>query len=286
MFLLRTLVVSTVISSGRATVVLLHQGHEGSHAICESLERSCFAFNCHEDFDGGKSGTIDIAGVHSERGVLLRAYKDDMPFFNPDDKFVVLVRTDLMRWSVSMYWKANADRLDSKVVLENGDPQFALREGGNPQLAAKAGHMQMDLLDIAARRNINTWYQKRHVLNYLRENNMTYVVITYEQYVMDGDALLKAAMSAIGEKRDDALDCAHDVASMLQPMTRVHTEDLYDYTTNADEVLNHFTTQNYTTWGQCCGQFHADRHVSATHAWRSYTYGAYGARRRARRRRP
>lgn len=88
--------------------------------------------DCRETFDAVKNdGVLDIEGFHRFDGVaLLRPRLQELKDFDPMDKFVMIVRTDLMRWSLSNYYKQSFARnltdsyLNDSVYLLNMDPQF------------------------------------------------------------------------------------------------------------------------------------------------------------------
>lgn len=129
-----------------------HIGHEGSHAICESFQYFVpnvrtlkqpvplsgvifilpWQVECAEVFDASKNdGLVNIEAFRRLDGVaLLRLRTQDLKAFAPSDKFVIIVRTDLLRWSLSNYYKQSFSRnhtenyLNDSVYLLNMDPQF------------------------------------------------------------------------------------------------------------------------------------------------------------------
>ena len=133
----RDLLLVALASCHDSTVLVLlnHVGHTGSHAVCETLSSlSCFDGICSEQYEGqdtfwGLSNEVDrstkpfvVAIVGFYKGWDLGELKRQPLFLEGRVRVLTLVRTDLMRWSLSQYCKYGGS------CFESGDPQFGLHE--------------------------------------------------------------------------------------------------------------------------------------------------------------
>lgn len=239
-------------------VLLLHRGHEGSHAICESLRADlCLSADCSEQFDAwashGRTNWNDMRHAPDDV-VLFRASKNDLRRRTfTADVMLVIVRTDLMRWALSLYFKRNADKLDAELVHGRTDPQFTVNSSSQFDL------YNLTLLSRTASECVRAWQDTVHTLDTLREMGRKYAVITYEQFVSGGSSYLARVLSNVSvtpncsnaeDKKDDTPRKVH----------RVHGDDISAFAVNAGEVIQHFATTVYPSWPLLGGERHADHH--------------------------
>lgn len=102
--------------------------HSLMHALCCWL----LQVECDEIFDPTDDDKVKVTALHKFGGVaLLRVRANHMKQFGANDKFVMIVRTDLMRWALSNYFKQNYaiqgrhhDPSPLNDTLIYKDPQF------------------------------------------------------------------------------------------------------------------------------------------------------------------
>lgn len=237
-------------------VLLLHRGHEGSHAICESLHTDlCLSADCSEQFDAwashGRTNWNDMRHAPNDV-VLFRAPKSDLKRRTVmADVMLVLVRTDLMRWALSLYFKRNADKLDADLVNGKLDPQFTANS------SSQFDFYNLTLLSNTAADCVRAWQDTVRTLDTLRELGRKYAVITYEQFVSGGSSYLARVLSNVSVTPN----CS-EATNIYPPrrVHRVHSDDISVFAVNAGEVIRHFTTTVYPSWPLLGGDRHADHH--------------------------
>jgi hypothetical protein len=178
-----------------------------------------------------KLSTWTTAEVH-------RAVGDLCPLFAPTDGSppvlpVVLVRADLMRWTLSGYGRM-VEGLDN-------NPQFTNHE-------ISVMEYDLDLLDKGAQRNAGYWRSKTVILSALRTVcGVRPAVHVYEAFDMR-HRLPKGMANYL-------LPCYNGTADQLPvddslgTVRQAHTYNINEFVSNADAVVGMFTMSSYMTFG-------------------------------------
>ena len=245
---------SALLATG-PSLLLIHDFHEGSHAICEAFANECPPADCTEDYDGyhHHSGVAAWDAIRALSGVLLvRLKPSEVRFLPPQAVCVVLVRTDLMRWTVSSYLKMYGE-LAKRVGVE-ADPQFFNESAlSAANLTSRAVFMHMARVNRAAEGLLHRWVVKVELLERLLAANRTAYVITYEQFLEGGalyvQKILRRARVACPQADNASLDGG--VASRAgwgQQVHRAHGNMISDYAQNYDEIVRHFAITPFPRW--------------------------------------
>ena len=191
-------------------VLLIHSGdHEGSHAICFALERMCVPnVDCTEQFcpwswDSSKRGMSRIAGVTR----YLQSHTKAVALFFPkagtsrvavtpysdiahslDLSFMMIVRTNLEKWSMSMYTKFFSTPGIAK------DPQFAMSKLG-ANLTLPKYVVDPARLKITAVRLVQRWHEK---LYFARSVKQRVYLLAYERFLEGGDEYMASVAALMG----------------------------------------------------------------------------------------
>ena len=247
-------------------VLLIHSGeHEGSHAICFALERMCVPnVDCSEQFcpwkwDSSKRGMSRIAGVTR----YLQSHTKAVALFFPsagtsrvavtpysdiahslDLSFMMIVRTNLEKWSMSMYTKFFSTPGIAK------DPQFAMNKLG-ANLTLPKYVVDPARLKITAVRLVRRWHEK---LYFARSVKQRVYLLAYERFLEGGDEYM-ASVAALMGVHEYAEANSKFPCQTKGTVAFVHkSEALHDYVENYWVVQKHFLTENYPTWAQLYAQ--------------------------------
>lgn len=254
-FLLWLVFCFTRLARSLPKVLLVHNGHEGSHAICEAMHHHlCVAVDCSEQFDAWQNdGRANWNGLRRSpaRVVLFRAPKHELlSHVRSEHAILVLVRTDLMRWAISLYFKRGG--LPGSVVDERlADPQFF-------NVTETLETYDLTLLSGNARECVGFWREKVALLDALRLARARYAVMTYEQFLAAGAKYLARVLDAVEMEHSHCSAAVH--AFIPRSARRVHGDNISRIALNADDILRHFITTTYPTWSLVGGDRHADHH--------------------------
>jgi len=248
-----------------STLMILHQSHEGSHAICESFLEFCVAkVECRELYEAnpiyGHTGP-DFAGIHDNNVGLIRVTGADSKLMKSgvdadDDFVVVLARTDLLRWGVSQYFKVvTQSHLDERMGKTDHpdyspyvDPQFQT----GIELAAL--DLDEELFRAVLDELVNMWTNKVVNLEALKKNNKRFGIATYEQFLEGGPDYIHKIL----QRANVTVPCTG--ATYIHKVTKAHSDRLSDTVRNFDDIYRAFLYGNYPTWGDLAKQF-MDYHI-------------------------
>ena len=238
-------------------IILLHHSHEGSHAMCQSFESFCLEPDCTERFDAGKhEGRIDWDGALSESMVLLRLRERDteelLERLGPDDVVLCLVRTDLMRWTVSEYFKVNPSEATANPYLAK-NPQF-LHHWQGINVTVTPEYYKLDLVRSTAKALVARWREKVKILNRVQRSGTRYGILTYEEFLEAGTDYLAAALQAFRLETP----CTNHSATITSE--RVHSDNIADSVLNYADIYHLFRYADFPTWG-ALAQRHQDADV-------------------------
>jgi len=243
--------------------VLVHHGHEGSHAFCESIRCCGIPADCSERFDAyqqeaaGEVRRIDFPQLNNLSGVaLLRMLPVDAAYVSGFKHYILLVRTDLMMHSLSLYFKHNPSVLqqfqqssdtssDPKLLA---DPQFRVHDGPPAKV-----HFQVNLLDAEVARLVKWWNITLTLASTLRRMARPFAIATYEQFCEGGMEYVAQVLSAAGilptkASTDSSASgtCNQTCSTTVQ---KVHGDFVRDIATNYNEILRNFlSTRAYPSW--------------------------------------
>ena len=246
---------------------VLHHDHEGSHGIGDKLiQMRCVNYLGNEFFDKRASNGITSAAKQlnalrrffadltvtvqsyeerrrevlkeqmklfdmdcscEARGMLLRADADTLCQL-PGTKPYILVRTDLMRWSLSLY----SDRYVQHM------PQF--RNHTLPMVA-----VSIDKLGQVARQAVRKWQQKAQLYTKLVRCGLHPQLIAFEAF--------EDMQQLPSRFETQLLPCkyAEQRPQHLYTSVRiVHSHRISEFVTNPDEVYAHFIATPYPTFAQ------------------------------------
>ena len=170
-------------------LLILHEQHEGAHAVCEAFRNCRLPVDCTEQYDGYHFRTKHIPGSHfqklsqaKETVVLLRVTPLEAmqlsPAHSPAEYVcLVLVRTDLLRWAASVYSKINSPR---KTAFR--DPQFDEPNASSELRISMSAHG----LERALSECYRQWHGKVSLMKQLAAQRTRFHLITYEQFLEDG----------------------------------------------------------------------------------------------------
>jgi hypothetical protein len=168
-----------------------------------------------------------------------RGIGDLCPLFAPTDGSppvlpVILVRTDLMRWSLSAY-----GRLTEAV---DNNPQF-----DNKEIVAM--NYDLDLLDSGANKNVMVWRFKAVILNALRAVcGVRPAVHVYEAFDMR-QGLPEGMANYLLPCYDGTADQL-PVDASLETVRQAHTYNINEFVSNAEAVVGLFAMSSFMTFGE------------------------------------
>ena len=240
----------------KATLIIMHDSHEGSHAVCEGFNQYCIKkVECDELYEKnpyfGVKGP-DFAGLHEKKIAMTQLWKPDYDHIKEiqDDDFVLfIVRLDLFHWSVSQYFK---------VVLQNGidtmlnKTHVDFQDYVDPQFS----HQKLEPLDYdidmflkVVERNIVSWKNKVTIMTHLEKMKRHFGIISYEQFVEGGPDYLRLIL----ETANITIKCTDGVIS--HSVHKAHSDKLTDTVKNFNAVLRAFTYAQFPQWGNLAQNF-------------------------------
>jgi hypothetical protein len=259
-------------------VILHHAGHTGSHALCQLLGTlDCVQADCDEPvFDAEEVKGFRLA---SNKTIALRMYRMKGSGQLNDLKaqelvrFMPQVRRDLMRWSLSEYCKRQGNRGVPKAkgrCFEADDPQFCGAKKDprfcGPQMQKHT--YEIPILQAVANVLMEHWRHDADIANLGFPKELTHFVF-YEDLLRAEDGKEDAQVE--GQLQDYALwilkrlglavpegchrnDAPRYSKLKLAPgavdvgVEKVHSNDIEDFVSNADEVRKLFASGRFPTW--------------------------------------
>lgn len=232
-------------------VLLFHGSHEGSHSICQLFaDEVCRPADCTERFDAYRQGGVTAwAGINTQSGLVLLQQVPPSGAANVSrsTSSLILVRTDLPKWTVSQYaklmsWMAPKLQLPTSSI----DPQFA-----SPDAKLAKINMTTQYLHRAAEWCVESWRAKVNLGLALHQAGRRVFFMTYEQYLEGGDGYARSVF------RDPRVR-AHGSCSESRARERregegrqahqAHGDYVREYASNFNDVLLHFETTPYPSW--------------------------------------
>ena len=258
-------------------LVIIHLGHEGSHAFVETLQGyPCTRYYLREEImgtaraltkflDGNftfdetdvsslsklerdlpdlkqKAASEEAAGITcpcESRGLLVRVDADDIrkdwcndPLFKRSDvQVILLARLDLLRSAIADY-----GRDDPKYQLH---PQFFTKNTSD--LVHK---YDVDILRTSIRRAISRWHKTIDKILALRSCHIYPILSTYEAFADVGlpQDFISSLVPCVN------ISSFHYDFNHL--VTKVHSNDIGDFATNAGEIYDFFEASQYKTFAQ------------------------------------
>ena len=260
-------------------LMIAHHGSTGSHALCDAIGRlSCVHADCSEQFDYAEPSKL-VHWLDSEvrtpfAVVLMRFMRHDRKFVAYAEAFpagrlrvLVLVRTDLMRWSLSLYCKAKGG-----ACFEEHNPQFL--KGRSQNLTAN--YYQPAVLDKAAQSSVRTWRDQAATPSELGDGVPTAFVF-YEDLVALGPGayatwvMQQQLQSAADEGAVEGSSCpwVEDAPALaggrLAPRpAKYHPDDISSFVANAPEVSALLgASSGRPTWEQVAAEARLDKTMLA-----------------------
>ena len=245
-------------------VLLIHNFHEGSHAICEAM-RYCLPADCTERYDSYHSPKLlmNVHGVQSASGlVLLRVDQEQrqVPWLPRSAICILVVRTNLMLWALSSYKRLTFSK-HLQEVTGRLPPQFDSNISVVQPIHINVKLLQQKVLPFLEVQ----WRDKVSTLRNLLRHNISARVITYEQFLEGGDAYIRTVLDAVGVR-----GCASARGDLSPPpplgdkvfggpllgaVHRVHGDYVRDYASNVNEVLRYWATVPHVQWSNLAAEF-------------------------------
>eukprot|EP00808_Paulinella_micropora_P002277 g4020.t1 len=145
-----------------------------------------------------------------------------------------------MMWTLSMYFKRNSDSVPRELYHKYKDPQFFdPKRYGDPQ----SEYFNISIFERTARIQERKWKNITALLARLVDFGAFFRVITYEQFLNGGLDYMQYVAKELG--------WATGNCSEKFPVTKkkYHPQDIRRIARNSDEVLKHFLSTNYTSFG-------------------------------------
>ena len=274
--------------------IVFHSSHEGSHGFCSSFATEfCRLCDASEQYDGrlnngsvawqrmldsnprgddSGSGGMVLMGAprvpEMQRGLdIMRAHGDD-----PGGVvFLLIVRTDLAKWSMSQYfkmvrWSGAGSDAELEIEASKGapDPQFLpslyyhrgkKRGGGRggqnetvPQMPQY--HYKIRFLDAVADMHLEAWNAYITLAKFLHAAGMRIYFITYEQLAEGGPDYVRTIFRdrlnvTVGHRQNgktgDKIGCHNRRMPIFERVSRAHGGGrMRDYAVNYLEIMVHF----------------------------------------------
>ena len=243
----------------------MHNGHQGSHAICARFTNLCLPVDCSEKYDYFNYAKRGEKGIKAEnrwreiaaspaRVILLRVTPKEL--LNITDlgelfHIVVLQRSDLMFYTLSSYSK----RLNlGSVTGQLDDPQFQK----NDYVASPISY-DLHLVDQIANKLLVEWEESLSIVSCLATHRpeVNSRVILYEHYLVGEQQYIDTIVKSLGGLGLENRPCTEEEQSALRDennkgtiVHKAHSQELVQsYAINALEVIRHFTLKNYPSFG-------------------------------------
>ncbi|KAJ1636653.1 hypothetical protein T492DRAFT_1140976 [Pavlovales sp. CCMP2436] len=268
-----------------ARYVLIHEGHEGSHAIEDEMARSFGTFSIREIGDGRQTGKLTEAvrsafatGNKTQLSLLFETASRDTPdrnsylkrargikevnctagqvigalahieqsamFADPGVAIFVLVRTDLMRWALSL----------SKSVTARGciNPQFGLcaRPEGKH-------HINIPKLKQEARKLISKWKGKAKFATHIARGKHLgsgasfrcprVLLVSYEAFLEGRDEVV-SHMFAHVQRHNRLAKSLPTPHPQVEGVKKVHLNEIEKWVSNYQEVQNMFQKARFPSF--------------------------------------
>lgn len=245
-----------ILSGARTLIMIAHHGMTGSHAFCDALGRlSCVQADCSERFDYAEpSRLIDWVNNVATKSIavsLMRFQHNDPKFQAYQEsslakegrlRVLVLVRSDLMRWSLSKYCKTKGGE-----CFEPTNPQFQKNIAN-----ASAHNYDLQVLERAATSSVAAWRDQAGTPAMMEGVPTSFVF--YEDMLALGPGLyaswvlmmVRGPETAVCEWVEDAQVLA-GVRVAPHP-TKYHGDDISSFVTNHADVTQLFAGR--MTWAQ------------------------------------
>ena len=111
-------------NSNAMKAIILHDAHEGSHGTCQAFAKLCVRTDCRETHDAVyHNWSIDFDGIDASNAevFLTRFYSKNTNISAwRKYKVLVLVRQDLLAWSLGVYHTSNP----AEIVAKPGQPLY------------------------------------------------------------------------------------------------------------------------------------------------------------------
>ena len=260
---------ATALIGGKPRVLLLHAGHEGSHAICEAVgQQACVLVDCSERFDAYiNHGRTNWAGVAASNAsvVLVRGTAWETDAMTSAGTPVIIVRTDMMRWALSRYHKVLLQKYGEKLPAGvSKDPQFAHGNTGESHLS----HYDLDKLKLVVGNCHREWSRKVDLMRLLAAEGVPFHIAIYERFLADGDEYAARIATAAGRSTSSAGNGSNGGRECTGKMRgksvhRVHSHNISTFVSNELEVLRFFAAADpeLPSWEQMAAAFH-DRNIN------------------------
>lgn len=247
-------------------IILVHNGHQGSHAICANFMNLCLPVDCSEKYDYFSYRSTNKEEVNAKATrrwseiaaspalvILLRVDVEELLRVADLERLydiVVLQRSDLMFYVLSTYSK----RLhlgDETGQLD--DPQFQ-----NSDYLASPISYDMQNVDQQAKKILLEWEQSLELVSRLAKHRpkVNSRVILYEHYLVGEQQYIEAIVKSLGGLELENRSCTEEEKSSLiiesegTKVHKAHSQELVQsYAINALEVIRHFTLAGYPSFG-------------------------------------
>jgi hypothetical protein len=249
----------------RRKLLLLHNGHQGSHAICASFMNLCLPVDCSEKYDYFHNAKREGEGITAITRwqeiaaspaivILLRVDLEELLRVTDLGELydiVVLQRSDLMFYTLSSYSKrlhlgSETGQLD--------DPQFQKND-----YVASAISYDLHHVDQQAKKILLEWERSLAIVSGLTTHRpeVNSRVILYEHYLVGEQQYIDTIVKSLGGLGLENRPCTEEEQSALRDennkgtiVHKAHSQELVQsYAINALEVIRHFTLKNYPSFG-------------------------------------
>ena len=241
--------------------VLLHTSHEGSHGFGDTLASvPCVDFVNKESFDFHINNlvpdsnqtqqqlerlrnffmqpivqTVGTSPINASncsceaRGVILRSFTEVLCPLGV--RAFIIVRTDLLRWSLSTYSEHHVEHL----------PQF------KQNYTAPIVQVNIRGLAAAARANVERWEKSAAQALDLIHCGLNPRLISFEYFedVQAPPPSLTKALTHNGECSERGAD-----RNVVHTVQQVHSRQISSFVSNAGEVYAHFATTRYPSFAE------------------------------------
>ena len=252
-------------ADGKTTLILLnHESHSGSHAVCQALGKlGCVEGFCGQEFVFGPmpEQLLELLRASRRRFIIAIVTFGNGHTNGWDVKSLVAhsnlvregrlrvvthIRTDLMRWALSEYCKTGhvAD------CFEDSDPQF--HKGG--ATAERHAYNLPALEDVAAQLR-KRWLAQAEATKLVAASNSSLATLSfYEDFLRAGEAAYSAWLYRwlvdghhSGRSSSEDAACAFEDAASTG-VTKFHSDDISTFVENDGEVRDLFASDRFGSW--------------------------------------
>lgn len=216
------------VSAKSGKILLAINGHEGSHAICESFQAYCVPVNCEEEYDyyrrynNGRTSMNWVNGT--EKLIKIRLFLEDLEQIPKGTTLLFLARSDLMRWTLSLY--------DKMTDYGPHDPQFH-----SENISVGKHFFEMDEVHRIAEELQTRWKSKIDLMEAASAHGLKHYTILYELFLEDPEGYIADIAAKL--QIDTGQRCNY-----TSTVHKVHREEIGKSVTNHLEFRRFFETAN------------------------------------------